>query len=113
MIAQTKHTAAVRALRCVVSNTDQDIELHHCHSGSMADEGHHRGLSEKSNPFFQIPLNHEYHTGRFNPEAIGIRTWESLFGTQVAHLQTVSDLLGYDVFELAVEWSLLKTRRRR
>ena len=105
MITKTAHTRALRQLPCVVSNSDQDIELHHCHSGSMSDAGLHRGISQRSNPFFQIPLTQKYHTGRFNPEAIGIRTWEGLFGTQVEHLHTVSALVGYDVFELAAAWS--------
>jgi len=100
-VSATQHTKNLRRLSCVVCGSTVDIELHHCHSGSMVDAGFHRGLSRKASAFLQIPLNHKYHTGQFNPEAIGMRTWERMFGTQMEHLERVSELVGYDVIELA------------
>ncbi len=108
-VSVTAHEKTLRQLRCVVSGTDQRIELHHCHSGSLRFEFPKfaqllRGGGQKTNPFFQIPINFEFHRGKWDPEAIGIYTWEEMWGRQVDHLHTVSDLIGYDVFEHAQAW---------
>lgn len=92
------HARNLRQLRCVVSGTDQQIELHHCHGGSMKEIRAAKGAAVKTNPFFQIPLTHKYHTGQFNPEAIGMVTWEEKFGRQLDYLQGLEQLLGYNVF---------------
>lgn len=103
-VNRTTHNRALRRLRCVVSNTDQQIELHHCHGGSML-YAWPTGMSQKSNDFLQIPLTFKYHRGQFDPEHIGMARWEELFGAQLDHLHTVSELLGYDVLHLAAEWN--------
>ena len=99
---RTAHEKALRSLRCVVSNTDQQIELHHCHGGSMTYAGFTTGLRQKANYFLQIPLTFQYHRGEFDIEHIGVARWEELFGSQLSHLHGVSDLLGYDVVQLGV-----------
>lgn len=92
------HERNLRQLRCCISDTDQDIELHHTHGASMLGIGVHKGLSLKTNPFLQIPLTFKYHRGEFDPEHIGMRTWEEKFGTQLGMLERVNDQLPYDVF---------------
>lgn len=104
-ITVTAHQRNLRALPCMVSDTDQQIELHHCHGGSMKEIRLLRGISVKTNPFLQIPLNHRYHTGQFNPEAMGMVTWEKRFGTQMSHLGRLEDLLGYNPFVQAGYWA--------
>lgn len=99
------HERNLRGLSCMVSANDQDIELHHCHGGSMKEVRELKGMSIKTNPFFQIPLNHKYHTGKFNPEAIGMPTWEQKFGRQIDYLHYLEGLLGYNVFIQAGFWA--------
>lgn len=101
IVTKAMHERALRELPCVISGNDQFIELHHCHAGSMIEHGFTAGASLKALWPLQIPLAHEYHTGEFNPEAMGMETWEAKFGTQIEHLRTVSEWLGYDVLALA------------
>lgn len=103
MVTKTAHEAALRRLPCVVSGTDQNITLHHCHAGSMVDAGFSAGMSQKATWPLQIPVTADYHIGDHNPEAMGMRTWEGKFGKQIDHLTTVSEWLGYDVVALARE----------
>ena len=110
-VSVTAHEKTLRQLRCVVSGTDQQIELHHCHGGSLVDHPRYwpalaRGASQRTNHFLRIPINFEFHRGKWDPEAIGIPAWEAMWGRQIDHLQTVSDLVGYDVIEHAYVESL-------
>ena len=61
-------------------------------------------MAQKQNPFLQIPLKDDYHIGDMGIDRIGVRTWEDRFGTQMEHLQWVSDQLPYDIFEQAKAW---------
>lgn len=109
-ISVSVHDRNLRRLRCVVSDTDQDIELHHCHGGSMLEIVAIKGASLKTNPFFQIPLTHRYHTGEFDPEAIGVVTWEKKFGQQLDHLRRLEVLLGYNVF---IQAGMLESKKHK
>ena len=64
------------------------------------------GMAERNNPFFQIPLMLEYHTGpRGIDGSLGVATWEAMYGTQVELLGEVNDQLVYDLWEQAILWS--------
>lgn len=98
------HEKNLRQLRCVVSRSPF-VTLHHCHGGSLKDLGWHVGIAQKQNPFLQIPLMDEYHTGNCGIDSgYGVNSWEKDFGTQVEHLQWVNDQLPYDIFMLAERW---------
>lgn len=98
-----KHEDNLRTLRCVVSKSPF-VTLHHTHGGSIKDMGWHVGVGQKQNPFLQIPLTMEFHTGDFGVDRIGVLTWEDKFGTQVEHLKWVNDQLPYNIFKLAERW---------
>lgn len=64
--------------------------------------GFGRGVSQKTSPWLVIPLCLNHHTGRAGVDSgMGVATWEGHHGSQVKHLETVSALLGVDVFEKA------------
>ena len=103
-----EHHRNVGALRCVVTGSPNPT-LHHCHSGSLAELGFVRGVSQRGvSEALVIPLKADFHCFDARGDAldggIGIETWESWYGSQVEHLREVSDLLGYDLFRLAKEW---------
>ena len=91
------HFQAVAQLPCVVSGFKPAI-LHHCRSGSLKNIGIHVGKQRPSD-WLVIPVAPVYHTGRHGIHQIGVGTWEKRYGTQVAHLRRVSEILGYDVIE--------------
>ncbi len=105
-ISASKHEKNLRELRCVVTEM-WPVTLHHCHGGSMLDlPGDNPGMAERNNPFFQIPIMLEYHTGvRGIDGSIGILGWEALYGTQVELLKEVNEKLDYDIWEQAELWS--------
>lgn len=95
------HRNRVKKLGCIVSGRI-DVTLHHAKSGSISQMGVLKGTGLKTSPYLVIPLNAEYHTGRFGIDSgMGVLTWEERFGTQVKYLDEVSRLLGYSVWELA------------
>jgi len=95
------HWENVRALKCCLSHTDQSVTIHHCKSGSMVDY-FGQNKTRADNHFLVIPLAEKYHTGEFGIDAgMGVRTWEMIFSTQVAHLCWVNEQLDYDIFDLA------------
>lgn len=110
------HEKRLRQLRCVVSESPF-ITLHHTHGGSMLYLAQELGLpnpgmAQRNNPFLQIPLNGIYHVGEFGIDAgtgrfKGVEEWELAFGAQKDHLVSVSEQLGYDVFEAAQRWRKL------
>jgi hypothetical protein len=111
----SEHERLLRALRCVVSGSPY-VTLHHTGHGSMREIAAELGLpspgmSQKNNPFLQIPLAAEYHFGNMGIDVIGVPTWEERFGFQKAHLVDVSEQLGYDVFEAAQRWRKLHINR--
>jgi hypothetical protein len=60
------------------------------------------GMGQRQNPYLQIPLHEKYHTGSFGIDAgVGVTSWESQLGTQVALLDETEELLGYDIWDLA------------
>ena len=75
----------------------------------MLDLGPHLpnpGMGERANPFYQIPIMLEYHTGtRGIDGSFGVESWECLYGTQVEFLGEVNDQLEYDLWEQAKLWS--------
>lgn len=111
LIPVSIHEKTLRKLRCVVSNRPE-VTLHHCHGGSMltlAPEFPNPGGGQRNNPFFQIPLNHEFHTGGYGIDTgmgwyKGVKEWEEAFGTQLGFLVVVNGLVSYDLWEEAREW---------
>jgi len=85
------------------------VTLHHCHGGSMIELGpefQNPGMGERNNPFFQIPLMLDYHTGTRGVDgSLGVEVWESIFEKQVDLLNQVNDQLDYDIWEQAKLWS--------
>ena len=103
-IAVSRHEHYLRLIACAVCQTDQDIELHHCHGGSMKEIRAVKGTALKTNPFFQLPLCFKHHR-MYDPEAMGVETWEAKFGRQLDHLALLEPLLGYSVFIEAGKWA--------
>lgn len=62
-----------------------------------------KGAALKTNPFFQVPLCFKHHR-MYDPEAMGVDTWEGKFGRQLDHLAQLEQLLGYNVFIQAGLW---------
>lgn len=50
-------------------------------------------LGKKANDAHTIPLCVEHHTGFQGIHHIGMKKWESLFGTQEEHLQAVDEMI--------------------
>jgi len=100
-----EHHDNVRALRCVVSGTPY-VTLHHCHGGSLADAGINTGMSQRGcSEALVIPLAPQYHVQDEGIDyGVGVQTWELWYGTQMEHLQDVSEQLGYDLIELYHHW---------
>ena len=109
VIPVSVHERNLRNLRCVVSN-QFPVTLHHCKGGSMkAVHGGSPGISQKVNPFFQIPLLAKYHVGDQGIDTgMGeIKTkeqWEERFGKQVDLLHEVNSMLSYDIWIQAGMW---------
>lgn len=95
-----RHHAKVRGLGCFVSGR-VPVELHHCHGGSLTRFGQLRGVALKTSDWLVIPLHHDYHTGKFGVDRIGVDTWEMEFGSQVAALDWVCNCTGEDVWTRA------------
>lgn len=63
------------------------------------------GMGQKNNPFLQIPIMLEYHTGvRGIDGSIGVETWEAMYGNQVDLLEEVNEQLEYDLWNQAILW---------
>ncbi len=108
MVPFSVHGRNLRELRCVIS-AGHPVTLHHCHGGSMLDmiggSGNTRGTSQKTNPFYQIPIIMKYHTGEWGIDTgMGVAAWEEQFGKQLDFLQEVNGLLSYDIFIQAGMW---------
>lgn len=112
MISVTQHEKNLRLLRCIVSHKIPPT-LHHCHGGSMnyIDGLPNPGMAQKNNPFLQIPIHEDFHIGNWGVDSgTGVERWEELFGPQEELLHEVSELLGYDVFQEALEWDKLNRK---
>lgn len=107
-ISVSRHEKNLRALCCQVT-WRRPVTLHHCHGGSMrclGPEFRSPGMGERNNPFLQIPLLLEYHTGTKGIDgSMGVRTWEEVYGRQTSLLHDVNKQLDYDLWEQAKLWS--------
>lgn len=96
-----KHHKTLREIGCILTGRPKP-DLHHCKTGSISKIlGVNRGVSSKVSDWLVIPLDQEFHTGRFGIEVIGVETWESQFGTQIDHLEAVYWRTGIDVLRMA------------
>lgn len=92
------HWDRVASLGCIITGRPEPT-LHHCHSGSIAELGIYRGISQKPNDYLVIPLMWELHTGNYGIDSgMGVFTWEKRFGRQVDFLDQVSVLLNVNVW---------------
>ncbi len=107
-ISVSYHEGCPRDIRCIVTMM-WPVTLHHCHGGSMltlGEEFQNPGIAEKNNPFLQIPIMLEYHTGvRGIDGSLGVDGWEALYGNQVDLLNEVNDQLEHDLWQQAILWS--------
>ena len=94
------HLSNVAKLPCVVTGRS-DVTLHHCHSGSLGDNGIKRGTGQRPSDWLVIPIVLELHVGNGIDGGIGVRTWEEQNGTQMQHLCEVFRQLGYNGFKIA------------
>lgn len=95
------HRTLVADMGCILTGK-YPATLHHCHGGSLKDNGIHRGMGQRPSEFLIIPLIADLHTGRDGIDSgMGVRTWERKYGTQMDHLREVSRRVKYNVFELA------------
>ncbi len=105
-----QHHGNVRRLRCVVSETPE-ITLHHAQGGSVVERLRGMGMegypSRSNREALVIPLAAKYHC--IGEDAIdggiGRRSWELKWGFQADYLDEVSDLLGYNVWDLHRAWN--------
>lgn len=95
-----EHWNKVAALGCLLSG-DPTPTLHHCHGGSMAMIGVHKGMGQKTSDYLVIPIAARFHTGDLGIDVIPVWRWEERFGSQVSHLDDVCRELGYNVWALA------------
>lgn len=78
------------------------LTIHHCHGGSMKDQGFHRAMSKKPSDWLVIALPEDLHTGSQGIDSgMGVITWEEKYGGQYQALEWVSERLGVDVLENA------------
>lgn len=79
------------------------LTVHHCHSGSISQNGISRGIGQKNNDWLVICLPESLHVK--SPKAIdgsiGVLTWEAKFGTQMKSLLWVCKELNVNVFKKA------------
>lgn len=106
--SMTRHDKNVRALNCVVTDRP-GVTLHHVHGRSVGRKMVELGMDPVNamgrrgySDALVIPLVLEFHS--YGPYAIdgqmGVEAWEERFGSQVDHVDTVSRLLGYDLWEM-------------
>lgn len=118
----SRHYDNVGRLRCVVTDRP-DPSLHHCHGGSMAERLRGYGLDSTKGlarrgygDALIIPLAPELHyldSGQAIDGSVGVRTWEARWGSQANYVDEVSDLLGYDLWELHAIWSEQREKFRK
>jgi hypothetical protein len=71
------------------------------------------GVAQKQNDALQIPLCWDLHVGRNGIDSnLSKPRWESINGTQVEHLNSLSKLLKYSTWRLAWEWAVPTVRAR-
>jgi len=77
--------------------------IHHCGGGSMKDRGVHKGKGTKNSDWLVLPLCMRHHTGQAGIHALGVRSWEALYGTQADWLDLLADELQIDPWARARE----------
>lgn len=93
-----RHWDRVAQLRCVITRAPNPT-LHHCKSGSMTAISGLKSANQKPSDWLVIPLDFEFHNGRFGIDSgMGVKTWETRYGSQADHLDWVSRQLGYNVW---------------
>ncbi len=103
-ISVTAHEQLLRGFPCLISEMTP-VTLHHCHGGSIKDNGWHVGMGQRQNPFLQIPIHERFHTGNFGIDSgYGVLSWEKDFGTQWSYLAELDRILPYDLLIQATWW---------
>lgn len=78
------------------------LTIHHCHSGSIAQLGIHRGWSQKPSDWLAVCLPAKLHTGKMGIDTgYGVEKWERDFMTQENLLIWTSKKLGINLFKKA------------
>lgn len=97
-----RHWTRVASLGCLISERPNPT-LHHPHGGSMRAAGVMRGKGQKVSDWLVIPLDAEFHTGRFGIDAGGftVEEWERRFRQQADLVDEVCERLGVDVWAKA------------
>lgn len=114
--AVREHWNAVANIGCLL--TGSPATLHHCHGGSMvAVLGYawSPGMAQKQNDWWVIPIRRDLHVGSAVAidGSLGVKGWEEMWGSQVEHLLSVCEWLGYDVFERGgFAGGIVEVRRR-
>jgi hypothetical protein len=68
----------------------------------MKDVGVHRGKGQKVSDWLVIPLDMTFHTGEYGIDSgMGVLTWEQRFGSQVEHLDNLSNILNVNLWRKA------------
>jgi hypothetical protein len=76
--------------------------IHHCHSGSVARAGIHRGMGRKPSDWLAVCLPHSLHVGGFGIDyGYGVQRWERDFMPQMELLCWTSDQIGINLFKKA------------
>lgn len=101
----TAHEKSLRQLLCLVSSR-KPVTLHHARGGSIAMcPFGSPGFGEKQLDALQIPLHAKWHIGDKGVDTQvngGVLSWESRWGRQVDHLNSLCQILGYSVWRLAL-----------
>jgi hypothetical protein len=93
----------VAALNCIITRTPNPT-LHHIKSGSVGDIGAHSGWSQRGvSDYLVIPLRADLHVAGSCAidGSIGVRTWETKFGTQVEMMDEVCRVTGFNAWAAA------------
>ena len=106
------HEKRLRQMRCVIS-AHTEVTLHHTHGGSMLIldlDLPNPGMAQRNNPFLQIPIHAQYHTGEYGVDTgmgkfKSVEQWEEAFGSQVSFLHEVNAQLPYDLWQQARRWA--------
>ena len=84
---------------CISGYVGEGVQIHHCHGGSIADLGIHRGRGRKTSDWLAIPLYYTYHVGTGQAfHQMGVKSWEDRYGTQAEHLRRLGEMAGVDPF---------------
>ena len=84
--AEKEHLAKVAALGCIICQNPY-VEIHHITTK--------RGFGTRASHFDTLPLCFAHHRGGEKGIAIhqGVKTWESIHGTQIELLEKVKSML--------------------